>query len=112
MFQKVGKMPSYLYAAAMLAATIAGFIVLAKLLQALRAGTLAATLAPPWQGGARRTDDATRRRLTIEQSCAVDGKRRLLLVRCEEQRVLLLTGGPADLVVCVLPAPQAGEALS
>lgn len=91
-------MPSYLYAAAMLAATIAGFILLARLLQTVRGGTLARS----WPGGPRR-GMAAASRLVIEQACPVDARRRLLLVRCDEQRVLLLTGGPADLVVSVLP---------
>lgn len=43
------------------------------------------------------------RTLAIEEAIAVDARRRLLLVRCREGRVLLLTGGPQDLVVGWLP---------
>jgi hypothetical protein len=85
----------------MLTATLAGFMALAKLLQALRSGRF--TL--PWQNRPVGHSAATRTRLAVEQSCMVDGKRRLLLVRCDNQLVLLLTGGPADLVVSVLPSP-------
>lgn len=98
-------MSPYLNAALMLAATLAGFGVLAKLLQVIRSRRP----APAWwrRGAARPPTAATR--LRVEQACMIDSKRRLLLVRCDEQRVLLLTGGAADLVVSVLPAsPGAG----
>jgi hypothetical protein len=95
-------MSIYLNAALMLAATLGGIVVLARVLQALRSGSglsLRPRLTSPQN---------TARRLAIEEACAVDAKRRLLLVRCGEQRVLLLTGGPADLVLTVMPlAPEA-----
>ena len=93
-------MSIYLSAIIMLAATLAAFIILTKLLQTLRNGGI--TL--PWRGGAR---SQLANRLEVEQACAIDGKRRLVLVRCDEQRVLLLTGGPADLVVTVFSSAGA-----
>lgn len=51
--------------------------------------------APRLPGGSRT--------LAIEEAVAVDARRRLLLVRCREGRVLLLTGGAQDLVVGWLP---------
>ena len=92
-------MSMYLNALAMLAATIAGFVVLAKAAQALRSRQFAAG----WRGGALLGAPAASTRLAVEQACMVDAKRRLLLVRCDGQRVLLLTGGPADLVVSAPP---------
>ena len=86
----------YLNAIIMLAAVLAGFVFLMKLLHGLRNGRLT-TL---WRGAAR---PQLAGRLAVEQACMIDGKRRLVLVRCDEQRVLLLTGGPADLVISVLP---------
>jgi hypothetical protein len=86
----------------MLAATLAGFVLIAKLVHSIRSRRFA-TL---WGRGLSPGQSGTPLRLFVEQACMVDGKRRLLLVRCDEQRVLLLTGGPADLVVSVLPALQ------
>lgn len=37
--------------------------------------------------------------LALEQSLALDPRRRLLLVRCGARRVLLMTGGAQDVVV-------------
>lgn len=91
-------MSIYLNAALMLAATLGGILLLARVLQALRSGRGLA-LRPRFLASA----PPTTRRLAVEETCAVDAKRRLLLVRCGEQRVLLLTGGPADLVVSVMP---------
>ena len=92
-------MSMYLSACLMLAATLAAFVLLAKLAHVLRSRGL----WNPWQRGALLRSAAPSR-LAVEQACMVDGKRRLVLVRCDEQRVLLLTGGAADLVVSVLPA--------
>ena len=39
------------------------------------------------------------RTLAIEQSLALDPRRRLLLIRCEGRQLLLLTGGPQDLLI-------------
>lgn len=98
-------MSPYANAALMLAATLAGFAVLAKLLQSLRSQRAAPTWWPVRRRGTARPQAARLQaaRLQVEQACMVDGRRRLLLVRCDEQRVLLLTGGAADLVVAVLP---------
>ena len=97
-------MSIYLNAALMLAATLGGVLVLGRVLQALRSGQ-GLSLRPHLLTVAQ----PTARRLAVEETCAIDAKRRLLLVRCGEQRVLLLTGGPADLVVTVMP-PAPGAA--
>jgi flagellar protein FliO/FliZ len=100
-------MSIYANAFIMLLATLAAIVVLAKLAQAIRSRRIGL----PWRMGGQGQPFATAPRLAIEQACMVDGKRRLLLVRCDEQRVLLLTGGPADLVVSVLangPRADAG----
>ena len=93
-------MPNYLNAIVMLTLTLGVFLVLAKLLQAMRSGRIAI----PWQGIRAPRAPLAAARIVIEQTCMLDGKRRLLLVRCDEQRIVLLTGGPADIVVSVLPA--------
>lgn len=96
-------MSMYLNAVVMLVAVLAAFILIAKGLQALRTRGLSATA---WRGP-RLASASPSARLAIEQACMVDAKRRLVLVRCEGQRVLLLTGGPSDLVVSVLPQENA-----
>ena len=45
-------------------------------------------------------------RLTSREVLALDAARRLHLVRCDGRDVLLLTGGPQDLVVGWLPAQE------
>ena len=93
-------MSIYVNAIVMLAATLAAFLVLARLFQAVRERRLAL----PWSKRAGVTAVAMPgARLAVEQACSIDSKRRLVLARCDDQRVLLLTGGPADLVVCLLP---------
>ena len=37
--------------------------------------------------------------LVVEHSLALDARRRLLLIRCEGRQLLLLTGGPQDVLV-------------
>jgi flagellar protein FliO/FliZ len=69
--------------------------VLAALVMALR-GLRAAGMARA--GG---------RRLAVEEAVALDGRRRLVLVRCDGRHLLLLTGGAADSVVGWLPAEPA-----
>jgi len=71
-------------------------------------GALAAVLALIWliqrllaRAGLVRVNPATRT-LGIEERMAIDAKRSLVLVRCGERRILLLTGG-ADTVVGWLP---------
>jgi hypothetical protein len=99
-------MSIYINALAMLIATLGAFVVGAKLVQAIRLRHLAL----PWRINGPVRPPTTPARLAVEQTCMVDSKRRLLLVRCDEQRVLLLTGGPADLVVSVLPVLSAADA--
>jgi flagellar biogenesis protein FliO len=89
-------MSIYLNAALMLGATLGAILLLARLLQSLRAGH-------GLRGLTRSQAPLAARRISIEETCPVDAKRRLLLVRCEEQRILILTGGPTDLVVATLP---------
>jgi flagellar protein FliO/FliZ len=48
------------------------------------------------------------RRLAVEEAVALDGRRRLILVRCDGRGLLLLTGGGQDAVVGWLP-PGAPE---
>lgn len=55
-------------------------------------------LAPRLAGGGR---------MSLVQVLALDPRRRLHLVRCDDRHVLLLTGGGADLVVGWLDAPPA-----
>lgn len=43
--------------------------------------------------------------LALQESIALDGRRRLHLVQCGTQQVVLLTGGTQDVVVGWLPAP-------
>jgi len=43
------------------------------------------------------------RRLAVQESLALDPRRRLLLVRCDGREVVLLTGGGGDQVVGWLP---------
>ncbi|MBW4092076.1 MAG: flagellar biosynthetic protein FliO [Proteobacteria bacterium] len=50
--------------------------------------------------------------LALEASFALDPRRRVLLLRCADRQVLLLTGGPQDLLLGWLPAgtaPAAGS---
>jgi hypothetical protein len=96
-------MSIYVNSLLMLVVTIAAFVALAKLVQAMRLRGF----VPPWNGAGSAGPPHSAARLAIEQSCMIDGKRRLILIRCDEQRVLLLTGGPADMVVSVLPERQA-----
>jgi len=71
------------------AAALAGVLVaLLLLLRGLRAAGLA-------RGAGR---------LAIEESLALDTRRRLLLVRCDEREALLLTGGGQDQFLGWLPA--------
>lgn len=73
----------------------AGLALIAVLALVLLAGRVArrAGLAP-------RAGDG---RLKMEESLALDARRRLLLVRCDGRALLLLTGGPKDEVVGWLP---------
>ena len=85
--------------ATLLTALAALAVVLGLVWLAARAARLAG-LGPRTGGG---------RMLNVVDSVALDPRRRLHLVACAEGRVLLLTGGSADLVVGWLP-PPAGAA--
>lgn len=79
----------------------AGLALIGVLALILLAGRLArrAGLAPRLGDG----------RLRLEESLALDTRRRLLLVRCDGRGLLLLTGGAKDEVVGWLPGvPEAG----
>jgi len=72
---------------------------------ATAAAALAVVLALVWAGArlARMTNLAPRpagtRLLTLRDTLALDSRRRLLVVRCGAQDVVLLTGGSQDVVV-------------
>ena len=72
--------------------------------------TLLAVLVLIWLAGrAARYAGVARRpasggSLTVHDVLAIDARRRLHLVQCEDRRVLLLTGGPQDIVVGWLEA--------
>jgi flagellar protein FliO/FliZ len=57
-------------------------------------------------GGARQAG----RRLAVEEAVALDGRRRLVLVRCDGRALLLLTGGAQEMVVGWLPPGGAAPA--
>ncbi|MEO3474512.1 flagellar biosynthetic protein FliO [Roseomonas sp. CAU 1739] len=80
---------SWITAGAALTGVVALILVAGRL--ARRAG-----LAPQGSG-----------RLRIEESLALDTRRRLLLVRCDGRNLVLLTGGSQDQVVGWLP-PDGG----
>jgi len=48
----------------------------------------------------------TGKRLAMQETLALDGRRRLLLVRCDGRDLLLLTGGAQEVVVGWLPQDQ------
>ena len=96
-------MSIYLNAIVMLAMTLGGFIALAKLTQAIRSRRVGAS----WLTGRAGRPPAIPSRLAVEQTCMVDGKRRLVLVRCDGEHVLLLTGGTTDLILPLSRAPRA-----
>jgi flagellar protein FliO/FliZ len=56
-----------------------------------------ASRAARWGGLAPRQTGS--RRLVVQDAIALDARRRLTLVRCDDQCVLLLTGGAQDVVV-------------
>jgi hypothetical protein len=95
-------MSIYLNAFLMLVVTVTVFVLLARLVQTARSRGFFSSW---WPGGPVRSLNAPSR-LAVEQTCMIDGKRRLLLVRCDGHTILLLTGGPADMVVSVFPAPE------
>jgi hypothetical protein len=94
-------MSVYLNAVLMLFVTLAGFVALAAGWRFARSGALRSL--PAVLGKSR----AAPQRLRIEEIRQLDGKRRLVLVACDGQRLLLLTGGPTDLVVSRFEAEPA-----
>jgi flagellar protein FliO/FliZ len=46
------------------------------------------------------------RRLAIADALALDPRRRLHLIRCDSQEVLILTGGPQDVLLGWLPMKE------
>jgi len=56
-----------------------------------------ASRAARWGGLAPRQTGP--RRLVVQDAIALDARRRLTLVRCDDRSVLLLTGGTQDIVV-------------
>ena len=75
-------------------AAVLGLILLAA--RAARFGGLATRVARPGPGV-----------LTVRDVLHLDGSRCLHLVRCEGRHVLLLTGGPQDIVVGWIPEERA-----
>ena len=76
---------------------------------------LAVVLALVWAGArvARLSGMAPRptgggRMLAVRDALALDSRRRMLVVRCGTRDVVVLTGGPQDLVVGWLPDPSPG----
>jgi flagellar protein FliO/FliZ len=108
-------MSTTLNAVVMLGGTLAVFGLLAALAQAVRTrrfGLPRSSLARLGLPPLGRAVASGGKRLLIEEVCAIDPRRRLVLIRCDGQRVLLLTGGPADMVLAAMPdlAPPAGPA--
>jgi len=63
------------------------------------AGALVAVLALIWMTGAalrRRTPASGAARLGVVTACAVDGRRRLVVIHCDGREALLLTGPQGD----------------
>ncbi len=50
---------------------------------------------------------ASSRRMVVREATALDARRRLHLVACDGRELLLLTGGPNDVVVGWLPEGRA-----
>ncbi|MDE2583530.1 MAG: flagellar biosynthetic protein FliO [Rhodospirillales bacterium] len=90
-----------LLSAALALAAVLGLILLAAAL-ARRSG-IAARFGG--RGGGRRHDPALANRLVLETSLALDPRRRVHLLRCADRHVLLLTGGPQDVLLGWLPPP-------
>jgi len=74
-------------------AAVVGLILLARHLLPLLPAVARAARGPATGGG-----------LALEQALPLDPRRRLLVVRCGPRRLLLLVGGPQDVVVGWLDA--------
>lgn len=84
----------------------AGLTAGAALVAVLVALLLAARMARAAGMGARAG-----RRLAVEETLALDSRRRLVLLRCDDRALLLLTGSGQDQVIGWLPrggAPNGG----
>jgi flagellar protein FliO/FliZ len=82
-------------------------IPLATLLTAAAAlAVVLAVLALVLRGARAAGVGRSGRRLAVEEALALDGRRRLVLLRCDGRHLLLLTGGGADVVVGWLPAEE------
>ena len=75
------------------------------------AGALVAVLGLAWLAGAalrRRAPGPGTPRLGVVTACALDARRRLVLVRCDGREALLLTGPQGDaLLGWIEPGPRA-----
>ncbi|PWC28263.1 flagellar biosynthetic protein FliO [Teichococcus aestuarii] len=67
-------------------------------------------LAPGLAAAGRRGSGAAPRRLALLESLPIDPRRRLLLLRCDGRELLVLTGGPQDLLLSATPGAGAGAA--
>jgi flagellar protein FliO/FliZ len=76
-------------------------------LAAVVALVLMAGRAARWGGLAPRATGG--RRLVVQDVLALDARRRLTLVRCDDRTVLLLTGGAQDVVVGWIADPGKPE---
>jgi flagellar protein FliO/FliZ len=92
-------MSIYLNAGLMLFATLAIFVGLAVSVRFARNGGFGSCRTFLVRRGALASLRPQPRRLRIEEVRQLDGKRRLVLVACDGQDLLLLTGGPSDLVI-------------
>jgi len=92
-------MSIYLNAGLMLFATLATFVGLAVSVRFARNGGFGSVHTFLARRGAMASLRPQPRRLRIEEVRQLDSKRRLVLVACDGQDLLLLTGGPADLVI-------------
>jgi flagellar protein FliO/FliZ len=82
----------WLWAGLALAGIVALLLLLAR-------GARAAGLAPRMAG----------QRMRVEETLALDARRRLLLVRVDGERLLLLTGGSADQNLGWVPHPTKAD---
>jgi hypothetical protein len=92
-------MSIYLNAGLMLFATLATFVGLAASVRFVRNGGFGSWRTVLARRGALASLCPAPRRLRIEEVRQLDSKRRLILVACDGQDLLLLTGGPCDLVI-------------
>ncbi len=57
----------------------------------------------------QRPRASTNAALSLQASLSLDAKRRLCLIDCQGQRLLLLTGGPSDTLLGWLPSAAAKQ---